>query len=520
MANLSLLQQFKLLCLGNILKEPSFLKVDKKLKKDATYVPAFYKQPNVFKSYAFSEPEFIFNDLLDKCLESDFYNTLCLAVDLRLKYNLVYTANAIVVCASRCRIRKDLTSRFKGIFNYFNDFILVTLKDLIKQVEYFKKINGGLQNMPSILKRSWAKKLATFSLQELYSCKKYRIGTKKLIKLTHAKGQYITEFMQGKKPQGFTIGDLDTKANFKTIFYSGKLDHKLLLDNVVEVFSYYNEQDFCLDYLNKIDKTFSSANFSPIDYVKYIDKIDEAENLNFKKLILKYVNNCFYRSITKQKKIKQKTLCIIDGSYDARYTPSSNVGVATGSFGKYNNFYLNCLYGLLTCKRFTDSDICFFSDGYKKEDSTLIVDPIPFAEYHLHHDNFTGMCSYGIYPALMEIILNKEHYDNIYIFSNRQAMLGSLTVPSSETEFKNSGFAIKNTVAGHDYYKVDVAGLINTYRFKVNKNVNVISVKSCSKKRYSLPEVAYRCSILNGLSGKEIEYSIAINEFWDNVDKG
>ena len=119
MANLSLLQQFKLLCLGNVLKEPSFLKVDKKLKKDATYVPAFYKQPNVFKSYAFSEPEFIFNDLLDKCLESDFYNTLCLAVDLRLKYNLVYTANAIVVCASRCRIRKDLTSRFKGIFNYF-----------------------------------------------------------------------------------------------------------------------------------------------------------------------------------------------------------------------------------------------------------------------------------------------------------------------------------------------------------------------------------------------------------------
>ena len=60
MANLSLLQQFKLLCLGNVLKEPSFLKVDKKLKKDATYVPAFYKQPNVFKSYAFSEPEFIF----------------------------------------------------------------------------------------------------------------------------------------------------------------------------------------------------------------------------------------------------------------------------------------------------------------------------------------------------------------------------------------------------------------------------------------------------------------------------
>ena len=99
-------------------------------------------------------------------------------------------------------------------------------------------------------------------------------------------------------------------------------------------------------------------------------------------------------------------------------------------------------------------------------------------------------------------------------------MLGSLSAPAYETEFKNSPIAIKRTVAGHNYYNIDVARLISNYRFAVNKNVNVVSVKTNSKKSYSFVDFGYRTAIVNGFTGKEAEFIFAINEFWDNVEKG
>ena len=296
MANLSLLQKLKLLTLNYILREPTFLKGIDNKKDKSDYVPAFFSQQNTFREYAFKDAEFIFCDLVDKCLESDFYNTLIWASEIRLKYNLTATANAILVRASICRIRKDLTDRFKGLFNYFNEYIVVTPKDLVDQVEYFLYINNGKSCLPSILKRSWAKRLQSFSLRELYTAKKYRCGIASIIKLTHAKSQSITEFLNGKKPKKIlTMGDTNGAHGFVTVFYEGECSHKELLDNLTRIFTIYKDEQFCLDYMKKIYDTADYSNFSPIDYIKYIDKVDEIDFINHRKLILKWLNNCFYR---------------------------------------------------------------------------------------------------------------------------------------------------------------------------------------------------------------------------------
>lgn len=523
MEKLTLLQKLKLLTLNYILREPAFLKGIDNKKDKSDYIPAFFLQQNTFREYAFKDAEFIFCDLVDKCLDCNFYNTLTWASELRLKYNLTATANAILVRSSFSRTRKDLTKNYKGLLNYFNEYIIVTPRDLIDQVEYFLYINNGKNCLPSILKRSWAKRLQTFSLKELYTAKKYRCGIASIIKLTHAKSQSITDFLNGKKPpKVLSMGDTNGAEGFVTVFYNGQYTHKELLDNLVRFFTSYKDEQFCLDYMQKIYNTADFSNFSPIDYIKYIDKVDETENINHKKLILKWLNNCFYRCMSNQPKSNEKTLVLLDGSFGARYTDVFKLGEVKGSFGKYNTFYINALYSLLLAKRYEDADICTFSDSYKIENPTddLIVDPIPYAEYKLDNEKFEGTCCYGIYSFLVEILLNRVVYDNIYIFSNNQAMLGTLSAPSYKTEFKESPMAIKKTIAGHNYYSIDVARIISNYRFAVNNKVNVVSVKTNSKKSYSFVDFGYRTAIVNGFTGKEAEFIFAINEFWDSVEKG
>ena len=110
---------------------------------------------------------------------------------------------------------------------------------------------------------------------------------------------------------------------------------------------------------------------------------------------------------------------------------------------------------------------------------------------------------------LMKAIKEKEHWDNIFIYSDMQAGHGGLYGKNSNNykDYRINGSYI------------DVAKLIDTYRKTVNPKVNVFCVQTAGYNNVLIPETGYRTSVLYGWTGKELIYADTINKFWDETDQ-
>lgn len=119
----------------------------------------------------------------------------------------------------------------------------------------------------------------------------------------------------------------------------------------------------------------------------------------------------------------------------------------------------------------------------------------------------------GIWLFLEKAIREKEHWDNIFIFSDMQAGHGGL--------YGTEDGAAKYTKQGYSCYgkMIDVAKLINAYRSQVNPKVNVFSVQTAGYNNVVVPEYGYRTNILHGWTGKEIIFANEMIQFWNQIDE-
>ena len=64
---------------------------------------------------------------------------------------------------------------------------------------------------------------------------------------------------------------------------------------------------------------------------------------------------------------------------------------------------------------------------------------------------------------------------------------------------------------------INVFKLIQEYRKKVNPKVNVFSIQTAGYDNVVIPEMAERCAILYGWTGKEAEFAKAYIDIWDDI---
>ena len=114
----------------------------------------------------------------------------------------------------------------------------------------------------------------------------------------------------------------------------------------------------------------------------------------------------------------------------------------------------------------------------------------------------------GIWLFFRDAIEKKEHWDNIFIYSDQQAGHGGLYgTPESKQEYKRKGFDY------HGY--VDVSKLIGEYRKKVAPHVNVFSIQTAGYNNIVVPEYGYRTNLLYGWTGRELVFADAMIRFWN-----
>jgi len=496
------LDTLKIISASSIFGEPSYYRKshDKNsaLKKmDSRYVEPKESTTDVFEKN------------IDNALSYDFKGTLDLAVELRNEFFMRLNPGVIMVRAALHEDRIEFNKENKSLMKDLGCKTIIRPDDISNQFEYYMYLKGAKNKLPNILKRIWAKRLSEF---DRYQISKYQSkGLRDLIRISHAHSDIIDELM--KLQSGVLKLDEDKTTwerlrsngkSWKEIYNSIKIPHMALLRNLRGIFSEVDDISFAKELLKILKKGVPYGKQFPFRYWSTYKVIEVETDVKHKGLILDALEECIDIAMVNFPKLEGKTMCLSDNS-------GSAWDGFTTEYGSTRVAEIDNLSSIMTGYNSDEGYVGYFGDK-------LIVKSVSKRNGILSQLNQLGdhsMCAKvggstenGIWIFFRDAIKNKEHYDNIFIYSDMQAGRGGLYgIDSNE-------YADYKILGRH----IDVLKLVQDYRTKVNPKVNLFSVQTAGYDNSVLPENLYRGSILTGWTGRETVYAKRIIDIWNAVE--
>ena len=449
--------------------------------------------------------------VIDDALTYDFKAVLDWAITLRNDYLMRLNPQVIMVRAALHNGRQDFTTKNPGYFNKVQQEVMSRGDDVISQVTYILFLNKSKSKIPSILKRSWANKVSSLSRYELYKYRNHGIGLIDTVRICHASGKNIDELMTTG-----TIEVDDNQTTWETLRAGGadwvgilqqiKMPHMALLRNLRGIFKEIDDRAKCSEVLENLKGGVLKGKQFPFRYLSAYNAVNADHDVNHKGIIKDGLEDCMDVSCQNLPKLAGKNAFLSDNSGSAWGTFNSEYGSVT--VAEIDN--LSAVIGAVN----SDEGYVFpFGDRLARMDVSKrkgILDQSKAVSQKGR--TLGGGTECGIWLFFDEAIRNKEHWDNIFIYSDMQAGHGGLYGTDAEVrKFSAKGFAIN-----HRY--INVPKLIEEYRRTVNPKVNVYCIQTAGYNNVLVPEYAYRCNILYGWTGKEILFADAMNKFWDEKD--
>lgn len=509
------LDTLKMITASSIFGEPSYYRGSKSRK--AYVVDKLIKEFSVIPTtYEGKDTETIMEEAIDAALDYNFGATLEWATTLRSDYMMRLNPQVIMVRAATHPKRKEWTDANPGKFDEYNQQVMKRADEPMSQMAYYLYKNKGKKNnIPSIIKRSWAKNLSNLSRYKVAKYKNHEIGMINGVRLCHANSKVIDELM--------TTGTVEINEDQKTwenlrsegkswkeIFDTIDMGHMALLRNLRGVFSEIEDTEFCKIYLEKLKNGVKSGKQFPFRYYSAIQAIQQSR-CNHKPLIIDALEECMDISLDNYPKLKGKTMCLSDNS-------GSAWGGITSEYGTVTVAEIDNLSSVITAACSDEGYVGKFGDK-------LIVNPISKRRGVLsqtqeitrnRHSDVGGATEGGIWEFFKNAIKNKEHWDNIFIYSDQQAGHGGLYGTSTHMrEYRTLGYACGGSWSRD---MINVFKLVQEYRKKVNPKVNVFSIQTAGYSNVLLPEYAYRTNIMYGWTGKEAVFAKAMIDQWDAID--
>lgn len=504
------LDTLKMISASSIFGEPQYYR-NGKFSNDGTY-----KVSELFKAYSVLPEELnskktseIMEDVIDKALDYDFKGTLEWAKTLRTEFNMRLNPQIIMVRAAEHPKRQEFTAKNPGAFAETNKIVMSRADEPASQFAYYLFKNKNKNKIPGILKKTWKDKLSGLNAYQLNKYKNAEIGMIDLVRVCHACSPEINELMKTG-----TVEVAETDQKWETLKASGKtwkeildtisLGHMALLRNLRGIFTEIDDLDLCKKLMEQLKRGVKNGKQFPFRYKTAMDMIDNS-NVNHKQLILDTLEECIDIAAEDMPKLSGKTICLSDNSGSARHTFNSE-------FGRVTIANIDNLSSVITARNSDEGYVGVFGDK-------LTVIPVSKRNGVLKQttevDNTgknVGMSTEnGIWLFFKNAIDNKEHWDNIVIYSDMQAGHGGLYgTHEGEKEYIKRGFNARGSY-------VDVAKLINEYR-KINPKVNVYCIQTAGYDNVLVPEYGYRTNIFYGWTGKELNFIDAMNRFWDEHD--
>lgn len=505
------LDTLKMITASSIFGEPSYYRNGKRSKKYC--VDALIKGFSVLPDeYEGLNTETIMEKAIDKALDYDFNATLEWAATLRNDYFMRLNPQVIMVRAAVHPKRKEFSSEYTGKFDEINQKVMSRADEPMSQMAYYMYNNSGKKNnIPSILKRSWSKKISNIGRYQLAKYKNHEIGMINAVRLCHAHSPVIDELMQ--------TGTIEVSENEKTwenlrsagkswkeIFETVNMGHMALLRNIRGVFIEVNDLEFCKKYMQKIKDTVVGSKQFPFRYYSALRAVKES-GCNHKPIIIDALEECMDIALANYPKLKGKTMCLSDNSGSAWDAFNSEYGSVTVAD-------IDNLSSVITAACSDEGYVGKFGDK-------LIVFPVSKRNGILHqaneiskdHDYDVGGCTEGgIWEFFKNAIEKREYWDNIFIYSDQQAGHGGLYgTQAHKIAYQKAGYNCR-------YGYINVFKLIQEYRKKVNPKVNVFSIQTAGYDNVVIPEYAYRTNIMYGWTGNEAVFAKAMIDQWNEIE--
>ena len=510
------LDTLKMVTASSIFGEPSYYRGSKNKRSynEDALIKGFSVLPKYFDG---KTTEDIMESAIDAALDYDFEGTIRWAASLRCNYYMRLNPQIIMVRAALHPNRIKFSSTHPGEFDEINHQVMMRLDEPMSQMAYYLYLhNGKKNNMPSILKRSWANKLSNANRYGVAKYKNHEIGMINAVRLCHAHSPVIDELMKNGtvevREEQHTWENLRSKGKtWKEIFNTVDMGHMALLRNIRGVFTEVYDFDFCRKYMQKIKVTVIGSKQFPFRYYSAMKAV-EGSNCNHRSFILGELEECMDIAIANYPKLKGKTMCLSDNS-------GSAWGNFNSEYGSVTVAEIDNLSSVITAACSDDGYVGVFGDELK-------VTPIIKRRGILNQANeiskpkgkHVGHATEGgIWEFFSKAIKNKEHWDNIFIYSDQQAGHGGLYGTREQASaYMKQGFAMSNS----SYYgiHINVFALIQEYRHKVNPKVNVFSIQTAGYDNVLIPEYVYRGNFLYGWTGNEAVFAKAMIDQWDQIE--
>ncbi|MBD5584298.1 MAG: hypothetical protein HDQ88_04395 [Clostridia bacterium] len=516
------LETLKIVTSSSIFGEPAYYRdgqfSDMRIK-DGTYRIHDLCAEGVVRSldkYAGLKTSDLMERAIDDALSYDYAGVLDWAGSLRTVFNMRLNPQVIMVRAATHPDRVRFTDKHPGKFHEANMAVMTRADDVVNQLTYYLFRHGNKSAVPGILKKSWAKKVESLTRYEISKYKNHGIGLIDTVRICHANNGDIDELMRTG-----TVKVEDDQKTWEALRAGGmswadiaeqiRIPHMALLRNLRGIFTETPDEDLCERLMEQLVNGVRGGRQFPFRYMSALRAVEKSDvDPNLKASISNGLNMCLDRSCMNLPRLPGRSAFLSDNSGSAWGTFNSEYGSVT--IADIDN--LSATIGAVN----SDEGYVFaFGDKLIRYDVRSQVGILSKArEISRDASALVGQSTEnGIWLFFEQAICTREHWDNIFIYSDQQAGHGGLY--GTDDGIGQWGVRVGGSSCFGQRY-IDVVKLVSMYREKVNPKVNVYCVQTVGYDNMLVPENLYRTSILYGWTGRELVYADAINKFWDEHD--
>lgn len=430
---------------------------------------------------------------ITEALAYDPEETLRWAVALRNDEMIRVTPQVILVLAANTPALKGT-----GLIRKYAKEILKRGDEPATQLAYqLSKFGNG--PIPNSLKKAWGDFLNSASE---YSLAKYRMESREVktvdvARLAFGNGCYGFQNPIGKLVRGeLKLGDdIQTWESIRSSGGSWQkavevMGHMALLRNIR---NFINEKVDVKLWLPKLVATAKKGMQLPF---RYYTAYNEVKKVKASGPVLDALEECLAISLDNLPRLPGKSLILADNSGSTQSTPVSEMSSARVCD-------IGNLMAVITGMVSDDGTAGVFGDRLKLMSIQKRASVFSQAAELRKFGHTIGQgTEHGIWLALDKMIRNKEHYDNLFIYSDMQAGHGGLYGTGVPKEY-----IWKRGAHGGGVPYVDVPKLLNVYRNHVNPDINVFLVQIAGYEDTLLPEYYHRTFIIGGWSGSIIRFA-------------
>lgn len=514
----------KMVAASSIFSEPQYYRENKK----TAYIgrirlnESAYKDLFLFNIDRSEDTSTYMERIIDEALNYNFKEVLDVAISLRNDFNMRLNPQVIMVRAAMHPNRQKFNEENPGYFKECEEKVMRRADEPSTQFAYYLHSYNGKNKLPSILKRSWAEKLSSLSRYQMAKYKNAEMGMIDVIRVCHAKSDLIDELMTTGTIQ--TSEDEKTWENLRSAGHTWKqiftednlqIPHMALLRNLRGIAKELTEEDKDLmkALLERLVAGVEKGRQFPYRYYVAYNEIKKQESISFKVMIMEALEDCLQKSLDNLPYLEGKTMVLSDNS-------GSAWGAMPSEYGIVRVAEIGNLSAVLTAMRSEEGYVGVFGDELtvipiKKNSSVLDnLEKVNEAGRQIGKATETG-----IWLFFRQALTKKEHWDNLFIYSDMQAGYGHLYCSRQNTQkyisYLNAN-GLKKTRRTRDCY-VDVLQLVNEYR-KINPKFNVFSIQTAGYNNSVLPQYCYRSNLLYGWTGKELVFAKRMIDLWDEVE--